>query len=153
MKRAGRNGGKQQREEEGKRFIITVFGEIGEGVRGALGGGTIGFVPGESGIEEGNLFLNVGEEGVASVAGGRRGDLWVVIEFLLELPLLPFPLREALIWTPLKLHRMDERITRRGRRRRRRVPRRNATPRNPNQKLFRNEVGNKIGSSQMELGI
>ena len=66
-----------------------------------------------------DLFLNVGEEGVASVAGGRRGDLWVVIEFLLELPLLPFPLREALIWTPLKLHRMDERITRRGRRRRR----------------------------------
>ena len=48
---------KHQREEEGKRFIITVFGEIDKGVRGVLGGGPIGFVPEESGIEEGNCSL------------------------------------------------------------------------------------------------
>ena len=54
MKHTRSKGGKQQRKKEGKRFIITVFGEIGGGVRDALGDDMIEFVPGESGIKEGN---------------------------------------------------------------------------------------------------
>jgi len=38
------------------------------------------------------------------VAGGRRGDLSVVFEILLQLPLLAFPLREAVIWSRVKVH-------------------------------------------------
>lgn len=73
---------------------------------GALGRGSVRFVPRESRLEDAHLFGDVGEEGGALVGGGRgRRDLAVLVVLLLvELPLLALPLGEALILAPLKFH-------------------------------------------------
>lgn len=87
-----------------RREKVTVLSELGEDVSGALSGGAIGFAPGEIGVEDVDLSGDLGEDGVASVGGGRRGDLVVVVvvvvvEVLVELTLLAFPLWKALILT------------------------------------------------------
>lgn len=91
---------------------ITVLGELGEDVGGALGGGAIGVGPREGRVEELDLGPNLGDEGVVGLRGGcgaAGGEGWggggvvpiVVLLVLvldhLELALLALALRRGVV--------------------------------------------------------
>uniref|UniRef100_A0A2P2LPB8 Uncharacterized protein MANES_15G026400 n=1 Tax=Rhizophora mucronata TaxID=61149 RepID=A0A2P2LPB8_RHIMU len=85
---------------------VLVFSKFRKDVSGAFSGSTIGFNPGEGGIENIDLGPHLAQQSGVAGWNCRCRDLrCLLLRYLLQFPFQSLPLEEALTFLPLLLHR------------------------------------------------